>query len=210
MIRNLKALGLAFVAVFAMSAIAASAAQAVEFHAESAPAIIEGVQEAGHPSEFETSAGTISCSGATFTGTSATTTTPTLNINFSYTGCTFLNVLNVPVEPRGCHYVFHASGTVDVAGTNCAAEPIRFSALTCVVTVPPQENLEKVTFTNQGTGSERDVTVTPEVTGIRYNTSAGCSNGFHEGLTNGVYRGGQTTVKAFSEETELQVGAWVE
>jgi hypothetical protein len=207
--KHLKMLCVAMVAVAGVMALTGTAsAQAKLFHAETAPATVKGEQE--ESSSFTTNAGTITCTNGTFTGESSVVTTETLDINFSYSGCTFLGVAGVAVEPRGCHYRFNANGPVGVVGTSCDAEPIRFSALTCTVTIGARENesLNAVSYTNLGTGTTRTVTVTPAVTGITYTTSAGCVNGA-ETAHNGKYEKGATLVKGFNSKG-VQQGIWVE
>jgi len=206
MTRTLKLIGLLALAMVALTA-AASSAQAVEFHAEEAPVTITGEQEEAH--KFTSRAGTISCNKATFHGETEAVTTSTLTISPAYSGCTFLGVVGVPVNMGGCDYVFHASGIVDVAGAECNTKPITFSAAGCTVTIKSQTGLSKVVYTNLGEGTERDVTVTPEVTGITYTqTGILCPNG-QGTFSDGTYGPGATTVKGENPLGE-QIGVWVE
>src|SRR3954452_2650408 len=78
MTRTLKLIGLAGMAMLAMTALAAASAQAVEFHAASAPVTVTGNQEEAH--KFTANAGTISCNTATFHGEQEVTTAETLTI----------------------------------------------------------------------------------------------------------------------------------
>lgn len=206
MVRNLKVLGLAVMAMLAMTAVAASAAQAVEFHSEIENTKVTGKTEAGSNSVFDAAGASISCTSATFEGTQALLTSPTVTVTPVYSGCTFLGVLNVPVKTNGCQYTFHAAGgEVDVTGASCTA--ITFEATGCKVEVKKQNGLKEVTYTNFGSGTTREVTVTPHVTGITYTSSGLCpKNGT---FSDGNYTSGNATVKGENSKG-VQVGVWVE
>jgi hypothetical protein len=209
-----RVLGLALVAVFALSAIAASAAMAEKFHAEKAPVKLTGTQLEAHV--FKAQAGTISCSKASFSGESLSTAVAELNITAAYSECTFLGVVGVPVEMGGCSYQFlepsAKKGKVSVVGTECTltAKPIKFTAAGCTVKIAKQANLGTIEYVNKGTGSGRQVEVIPDVTGITYTQSGCLTNGeFHEG----EYHPGKTLVKGgFKNELgEVEAdGIWVE
>lgn len=205
MTKTLKLIGLAGMAMLAMSAMAASA-QAVEFHAASAPVTVTGEAEEAHV--FTANAGNISCEEANFHGEQEETAAETLTITASYGRCTFLGVFGVPVNMNGCDYVFHATGTVDVVCPT--GNQITFSALSCQVSIGSQSGLEKVVYTNrEDEFGRRDVTVTPEVTGITYTQSALCPGGagtFH----NGTYGPGATTVVGEDPITSEPIDVWVE
>src|SRR4051812_44065241 len=81
---KLKRLGLVLVAVAALAAVGASAAQAGEFTAENYAATITGNQISKHTFKFE--AGTDVCTVATFHGTQAAAA-ETLTLNASYENC---------------------------------------------------------------------------------------------------------------------------
>ena len=205
MIRNLKTLGLAVMAMFALTAVAASAAQAIEFHSEIENTTVTASTEAGSNSVFDAAGASISCASATFTGTQATKTSPTVTVTPAYSNCTFLGVLNVPVKTNGCQYTFHANGEADVTGASCTA--ITFEATGCKVEVKKQTGLKEVTFTNIGAGATREVTVTPHVIGITYTSSGLCpKNGT---FADGNYTSGKAVTKGESSKG-VQVGVWVE
>jgi len=202
--RNLKVLGLAFVAVLAMSAVVASAASAAKFNANSGGEDVI-VHAKGSNHKFTTNAGAINCETATFLGTGfITPPTSTLDVSPSYGGCEFLLVLGVAVEMNGCTYHFNEpqstgnpavfTGTVNVVCpvTEGVEDKIRFSAAGCTVTVGSQSNLGTVTYTNEG----GVVHVEANITGIKYTQSGTClPNGT---FTNGTYKG---TAIATAENT---------
>ena len=205
MIRNLKTLGLAVMAMFALTAVAASAAQAVEFHSEIENTTITAKTEAGSNSVFDAAGASISCASGTFTGTQAAKASPTLTVTPAYSGCTFLGVLNVPVNMNGCQYTFNANGEVAVTGASCTA--ITFEAELCKVEVGKQGNLKEATYTNIGTGTGREVTVTPHVTGITYTSSGLCPKTGE--FSDGNYTSGNAIAKGENSKG-VQVGVWVE
>ena len=211
MIRNLKALGLAFVAVLALGAVAASGAQAekpAHFTAEAGTTTIKGTGETAISHQvFTTTAGKVECEGH-FTNRGAFNLTDTqLTMNAEYTGCTPFFGAEPKVSMGSCHYTFTA-GTYGPAGTSvgsvhlvCAneTEPITITAPGCTVTVKGPQTLSKVhyqTKTNATTG-KTDVTVSPEVSNIAYShTGFLCGTGSG---TTGTYTG-PATIEGFNEK----------
>jgi hypothetical protein len=181
MMRNLKALMLAAVAALSLSAVGATAAQAAEFHSSAASTTLkttaDGTGKAAHQ-VFDAAGASITCAGVEIvSGTIAGATTSSVTVKVKYTGaCTFVGQA-ATVEMRGCDYKFNASGTVDLVGANCAAEPIRFSVPSppCTVTVGPQSGLSSVKYNNIKPGAKSEITLEPTVTGITYTaTGSGC------------------------------------
>ncbi|HEX7280184.1 MAG TPA: hypothetical protein VF255_11255 [Solirubrobacterales bacterium] len=204
MTRKLKALGLALVAVFAMSALSAASASAVEFHSEAAHTELRAEQHAGEDT-FSVNAGTVRCSHATYTGTESSATSTAQTVTPAYTGCKAFGFVNTTIDTNGCTYTFDSNANnVDIA---CPSSPITVTAFNCWVTVGAQNNIGPVTYTNSGSGSSRDVTVDVNITGISYTQHSksfpGCTNG---SFTNGTYTG-SATVRGFNTAGE-QVGVW--
>ena len=117
MIRNLKAMGLALVAVFALSAVGASAAQAAsaDFSAAEYSANVTG---SGGLQVFQTSFGKLTCAEVTGTATLGAQGGSLTGENIAYGGC-HATILKIPttVDMNGCHYTFTA-GTITAAGTS--------------------------------------------------------------------------------------------
>lgn len=211
MIRNLKVLGLAVVAVLATTAVMASAASAAQFHhkgGENARTMASNVGQGAHV--FTAGLiGSISCSTATFTGTEyLPSTSATVEVAPAYSGCTFLTIPNVVVNMEGCTYEFYAEGPApSYAGKVVIKCPegkkINFTASGCKVEVGPQ-TVNSVSYANQ---PSETVKVSSNVTGITYTGSALCpgAQGTH---SNGTYTGSAIA----TAETELgqTVGAFVE
>ncbi len=219
MIRNLKILGLAFVAVFAMGAVVASAQQ---FHSESAPSTVTGSQEG--QGVFTTDAGTIECTTATYKGTIGTTTTTTISMVPTFSGCTaFGGFASAKITTNGCEYLLHITqngsntGTMDIAcpGSNeitVVAEV--FGTVKCTVHIHPKSGLQTVTYTNVGVGATRERIVHLDITNFTYTVTAG--TGFGACSTTGTTHNGhleetwRETGSHISGGTEHHTGAWID
>ena len=193
MIRNFKALGLALVAVFAMSAVVASAASASEFTSAKYPVTISGSQSTTH--KFTAGSTSVTCETATFAG-EASAASSTVTIHPTYSGCTAFGFVGATVTTTGCDYLFHSGaevssekfdGTVDVV---CGeGKSITIVASTCALEIKGQTGLSTVSFQNAAEGK---VTVGANVSSIAYTTTkdgflcplAGTGN-----FTNGGYTG---------------------
>jgi hypothetical protein len=211
MTRKLKALGLALVAVFATSALVASAAQAEEFtgydqstgtHTET---VIHGVQEGSHSFTAGSGFGSITCTTATFAGNSPTGTSTELTITPTYSGCSDSFGRTVDVTMEGCDYKFTTptfvssgtySGLVDLAcptGHSVTVHVTSGGTSVCTVTIHAQTGLGSNHYTNKA-GNPDDVTVTTDITNLHTTTeggffNCGVSNGEH---TDGSYVGNTT------------------
>jgi hypothetical protein len=172
MIRNLKTLGLALVAVLAMSVVVASAASASSYTGSAYPTTGTGSNTSGKET-FTTPGGTVQCDSH-FEGTLSAASS-TLTVTPKYTNCVAFGFLNATVEFKGCDYLFHAGASqgggvyknsVDIV-CPAGSGPVTIKAGTCVVDVPAQTGLSNVKTTNSGTS----VTVQPEVSNITMNVT---------------------------------------
>jgi hypothetical protein len=193
MIRNLKSLGLALVAVLAMSAVVASAASAaIEYTSSPSPQPATGSNASGKET-FTTPGGTVQCNS--HFAASVTTGSKSLTVTPSYETCVAFGFLNANVVENNCDYVFkpatklatdHYSHGVDVSCP--AGSAIVITAGTCEVQVPAQTGLSSVTTQNVAGGA---VTVVPNVGSITMNVT---KDGFGcpftgTGHTTGTYHG---------------------
>lgn len=185
---NIKVLGLAVMAVLALTAVSASAALAAEFHSEAETTNLTGTQTGNHV--FNAAGAKITCKKASFTGSQSGKNATEVTMGASYGECSFL-FFSVNVNMNGCSYKFHSTGVVDVVGASCTG--ITYEGAGCKVTVPAQNGLSSATFTNAGSGSTASINVSPSVTGIKYNASGLCPE-TGTGLTNGKYESGPTNV----------------
>lgn len=230
MIRKFKAIGLAFVAVFAMSALVASAAQAApgNFRWQEEGVVIKANQEplpAGSQ-KFVTTAGTVTCDTVTgetaaLTGTTAASIT-TKQIEYSHTGktenkCTGPLGTEPKIEMNGCQYRFNAGntvgeaskgeteGTVDILGCTGGENSITVNGGgLCTVHIPEQNGVGPVKYRTINPSGVEQVTIEPLVTNIKYRHTGLCGNGE---AANGQYTG---TVVAFGEKGGVAKHATVE
>jgi len=177
---SIKKVGLALVAVFAVSAISVSSASAQLFLAHPNPgntfpllilALAQGVQR------FTTSAGTIECKHLTGHGIAEVLRSLHQLVTVSYSGCT---AFGLAATVNTIKYLFSAHGLVSLENT------ATITAIGCVVTVPSakNQNLHSILYLNTG----NDILIHSDVNGITsFGTGATCtyaeeSAGFYRGL----------------------------
>jgi hypothetical protein len=168
--RNLKILGLAFVAVLAMSAVASASASAAQFMSEgNVSGNITADQESGNPHVFSVDGTEVKCTTAHFeTMSPVASPTEQITVHPEYSGCTAFGFLGAEVTTTGCDYVLHANGTIDVvqgSGTP-TCNGITVHAVTCTVVVGTQSGLSAVSYENLSNGTVR---IKANVTGIKVN-----------------------------------------
>jgi hypothetical protein len=198
--RSFKAFSLALVAMFALSAVMASAAFAT-YDSEVATTTLNGSQKTEN--EFTTDVGTVKCKTATFSGTQSGTevgktgvfTAPTVTVHPTYETCNLAGQ-SVSITTTGCDYVFATAVSQKAAVTvKCETGKeiiIKDKAgLGCEVKVKGQSPSGTVAFKTEGAGKTREVLVTSSVTGISYSWTAGCPNAAKKAgsNTNGTYSG---------------------
>lgn len=227
MIRNLKALGLALVAVFAMSAIAASAAQAGHYTGGANPTILDGSATTNQVFETESELPLTCTTVAAGAGTEIPGgTATTITVNPVYTNCSSLVNNDTTVTMNGCDYTFTEPttnggnadlGTIPVDLHCPAGHKIEVHIYTssshatsfCTVTIFPWNEAEGEEATEQSVGTvsyENTTSVSPKVVHVTANISglsytehgALCPDGNTVLKHNGVYRG-SITVSGTSE-----------
>jgi hypothetical protein len=212
MLHNLKVLGLTVVAVLAVGAVAASAASATpQFHFESEHTILTGTQITGNELTFDV--GKIKCGVVKFDGTSAVTTTTTVTLTPTIENCLLDNEVEATFTHNGCNFVFHlGANTEHLTGTfgiECPEnEVIEIDAPECTITIPPQGNLNSVTFTNEGEETTRSVVFDLNIGEIHYVEHGALCENETETTGNGTYKGKITVT---GENTMQQHrGIWIE
>jgi hypothetical protein len=222
---KIKALGVAILAIAAMSMLGASAAQAATSEAHvtgtgGAAANLTGEQLAGgqHIFKLTTSGLEIWCTQAIFEGTIAAqagsqqTTASEAQITGTYTGCKTRGpfVATVTVKMNGCKYTITDSstsltGTVDINGCT-SGKSIEVSAEGCTITVPEQTTMGgHLGFSNADkvNKEEQDIIAESTIQNITYSTHGGfCILGNQE-HQDGDYTG-TTTVRAYKDEGSAQ------
>jgi hypothetical protein len=193
MIRNLKVLGLALVALLAMSALASTASAQFESEAESTT--LTASSNAMQKFAPATGSTAIECTTIKFVGTQSGKATTKVEVAPIYSNCeTFLGAATA-VTTNGCKYVFHLAqgstiGTTDVECPTGKVIEIEVGSI-CKYTIGTQTDLSSVTFKTTGSGTTREVIVEPNIDGI---TSTRTTNDFFcpaSGL--GTYTGNVTT-----------------
>jgi hypothetical protein len=230
MSRKFKVIGLALVAICAMSAISAAGAQAKTFHSEVETTYYTGTQTVTNV--FTTTAGTVKCKGASFKGEATATggsgtnwTRETVEVTPTYTECTAFGQA-ATVTTNGCEYNLNANGTVvsvtgcsntGVGGVAYSGVVVHVTSGNCTVTVPNQHFTgAAVSYTNEGAGTTRDVAVAAAVsTQITYSvdgpgTICGTPNVPPADYSDGSYAGTVTTKGYSNAAHTAQVGVWVE
>jgi hypothetical protein len=176
--RNFKALGLALAAVFALSAVVASAASAhyVLTPAQS-PSFITGEQiEHKEGNKFEiTSRGTkVTCTGAHFeAGTVSGLELSQVTVTPSYSGCEAFGQ-PATVDVNGCDYLLtgetgpNGHGTVHVICSGTNKIEITIPSISCTLKVHTQTPTGGGLVYTNTSGSPDDIHATATLTGVTY------------------------------------------
>jgi hypothetical protein len=212
MIGNIKALGIAFVAVAAMSMLAGASAQAAEFHVTTGPkANITGENTPNLFDTFQLEApenAQVQCTQAQFEGTvegvGAQITKQDITITATYTNhCTAFG-LNATIDMNGCKYTLTGeaqpalTARVDIVGCTTITgqqnhKAIEITTAGCTTTVPQQNGLSHITFTNEGAGHAESIEAHVTIQGITYEShGALCPGGSTITTHNGKYIGTST------------------
>jgi len=197
MLKRFRVVGLCLVAVFALSAVAASSASAfTTFKAKlptggTFPASVTGT---GGEQVFtdETGGTPVKCTAATATGVANSTSEPTTIQKVKYTGCkaSIDNVHEIVAE-----YKIHANGEVDIVNPIA----IKVEGIgACEIVVGAQEKLKLLTFENNAAKTE--ITTKAKEVGITSKGSGGLCGGAHTG---GTYTG--TVISKLEKGGELFV-----
>jgi hypothetical protein len=111
--RKMKALGLALIAAFAMSAVAAAGASAAEFTSEEYPVVVSGSTETSH--DFTAGEGlVVSCTDNEFVSNEYGAATSALMVDPTYENCEFAG-LPATVDFTGCSFEFYPNETADLS-----------------------------------------------------------------------------------------------
>jgi hypothetical protein len=175
--RNLKALGLAFVAVLAMSGIAASAAQA-EFTLGTGSNHVHGKQLTA---TFFTTFGEVECETGEGDGSvSGTTVTDLTFSTVTFEECTAFGQPNSDVKTNGCSLTVTTSGQEShilcPAGKSIEITPTTGGVSICTVHVF-EHTVNGISFHNTTTAAGKmDILATVEATNLAYETTGGNGN----------------------------------
>jgi hypothetical protein len=220
MIRNLRVLGLALVAVCAFAAVSASSASAVTHKLTCAEAtcVITGTQ-VGTPHVFGAKSSPnleVSCTAATFGPTTISSGATSITIHPVYTGCTG-GGFGVTVDTTGCNYILSGEtetyfdtngvdkGEDATVGVECTAgNSIKITAaLGCTLTIGQtnNEHLLGVRYDNEKPeGKPDDVKVTVTADHITYSSTPACSFVGGTAEDNDGFLTETVTAEAFKDE----------
>lgn len=224
MIRNLKPLLAAALALAAIGAVGgASAAQAAEFHCSVSPCRYRVKQDGSGKTAHQvfivenltfTESVSFTCSEFKAEGSSATKTATEVvleNISYPSFGCTVNGSPGVEVAMNGCRYVLTSTGTITIAG--CAAGKsieVRIPAIGCTFFVPEQGPKEGISYHNIGTTPTREVTASADVTTLIVTKTEACAPLIGGGnLLLGTYTTGNT-IATGETSAGVMADAWFE
>jgi hypothetical protein len=174
MSHKFKGVTLAFVAILAMSAFVASAAQAITFSSSSYPQTVTAAGS-GIGEKFETEGGSIECEESKYHGVLSEPSS-SLEMSPTYTGCTaFFGFASAFIHTNGCRFRWsgweHDSATATYTARLSivcpAGKVIEVTAGTCLVHIPAQSNLSILDLTNW-LGA---FLLKPTVKGLTYNVT---------------------------------------
>jgi hypothetical protein len=229
MSRNLKALGLALAAVFAMGALLAQGAQAAvehTFHSDLNETILTGELHEGVKDKFKVNKSVLVCEKAKFEGTvvgketKEVTITPTYGSTEKPSGCKDeATGLEAIVHTNHCAYIFTSNTTVSTetpevqehgtAHLECATGSeieITIPGAGLTLHVGEQTPTHGVKYTNAETGGHKEITTHATAKGIKTTCTGNCFLLEGGGKTEkGEYEGTET-LKGFEDKKAFGAG----
>lgn len=184
MIRNLKLLGVAAIAVLAVSGLGITGAQAASFnsaaHLTTVLSTPDGTGKTSHL-VVDAAGASLTCNTQFASSGWEGTSIVALEVFLAWSECSFVGQ-TATVKMNGCAFNFEAGGNIDI---NCpAGKELTFSVPNpvCDVAFPSQQNKGTLTYSNITTGTSKEITVAPNVGKLKYAaTGAGCpTTGFFE------------------------------
>ena len=227
--RNLKTLGLALVAILALGALVASSASARVF-SEKEHTIITSSADEGAKQVFEVEAGSgikLECTTLTLDENTVTGTEIAANefeaaditVKPTYSGCTGPLGSTVHVTNEGCNYTFTFTENNTTTGpAHVVCQTNKFIKITvtaplfgdiCTVKVGSQSPTGTVHYTNIGTGTTREITVNPTITGIHATREGSTACAEEAAPTTGTYSGKVIITGEEDGGAGGHVGIWV-
>jgi len=229
MIRNLKVLMLAAMALAAFGVTFASGAQAAEFHCSVAPCTFTAKPDlktgeslpsrtAHHVFIVENAAGasvSFTCEQITGAGTSATKTATTLELGtvaaIEYHNCLVGGSGKVNVRMNGCKYNFSSAGTVTITGCNAGKSiEVEIEETKGIVTIAAQGPLNGIKYHTSGVTPNREITVETAVTGIAVTCDGNVLIDCSKTPLQGTYTTGNTLVRGETDPGGVMADAWFE
>jgi hypothetical protein len=183
MIRNLKVLMLAVMVSAAVSAVGASAAQAVPlFNSEAESTILKGTQDGTGKTAhyvFDFAGATLTCNEVHVVGNQAGKSAELVTLTAEYTGCVFAGQA-ATIKMEACDFRFHANGDFDIhkhtnSPGNCKhhEQGITINIPGCKIIVPEQTGLKSIKYHNiiDPVSGKKVLTVEPLISNITYDST---------------------------------------
>jgi hypothetical protein len=190
--KRIRVIGLALVAVFALSAVAVSSASAfTEFVGKPVGGAVTDANPAGNVHKFKTTVGTVECKKESSSGTVEAEKSATNKEKVKYSECKVTEPFAAEATVSEAEYLFNANGTVKVENT------VTVKTSLCTITVKPQEDTG-ITYANLAGG---ELEVKAAVQNIVYSTSGLCGTktnekgGEYAGISVAKVTGGTIEVK---------------
>jgi hypothetical protein len=193
---NLKVLGLALLALFALGAVAASSASAVPFFHSDKEKTVLTAEGTGATFGTKSSIISVTCKKEIFSGTTNEKTVTSVTVHPTYKECKAEPFGNATVTTTGCNYILYAETTQhpktpELGGEETdspveleceAGKAITIAAPGCTITITTKagEKLHGVIYDNENNleTEKRDVKVTVTVDKIKYKSAGfGCGLG---------------------------------
>lgn len=211
--RKLKMLGLAVSASLAISAVGATAAQAIEFTSSAEHTILEGSQSTTHQFTTGSGVGAINCTTVTFEGTMSEEVEEEVTLTPTYAGCKDNLGRTVDVVMNGCQYRFNVTsgsfptyeGNIDVVCSESQIEvkiTNELGVAFCTMSIAAQNGIGPATYHDEN----EEIRVGVSATNLKHTTSGGFFNcGIVDGEhSNGTYAG--EAIVAGEDEESGSVG----
>jgi hypothetical protein len=189
--RSFKILGASLAIALCFGAVTAPASLAVpQLHSEAGHTILTGESL---NNELALDVGVFQCVVMRFDGTLQAQTGTTFSLTPTFENCV-VDGMEAVFTHNECNWRFHVgpneehlTGSVDFVCPE--GQEMGTHSLACDVTIPPQLNLQGVTYTNEGAGATRSVILDIKLVGIDYvEHGMGCPNQT-ETTNNGIYEG---------------------
>ncbi len=229
MIRNLKILLAAAMALMAFGALGASGAQAAEFHCSVEPCAVKVLPDgkpgptgktAHHVFVIKQGANSFSttCESIVGEGTASTKTLKALTIgNIKGSNCGFLGK-SATLTMNGCEYLINASGGIKGGGTLTIVCPpgkeIEAGLVGggCMYRIPSQGPLNEVKFHDAETGGvkESELTVEVAVENIAVKVTEEDCWGMEEGAATAEFTTGNTILTSETDPGGVKANFWWE
>jgi len=218
MIRKPSNMGIALLLALAVSAIAAPPATAAKFFvaSEQEHTVISGAQLG--TASFSFDAGKVECKGLTYSGTTSLSLVTEMTVSPQLKECEAAFGKEVAVGMNGCSYRLYAttiegatySGKMDIECPE--GKKIEIETLGCTVTLPAQSALSSLTFSNEGKETTREVIVSFNVSGLKYEEHKGKLSNTCKNETSLKSNGtlSATTSIGGRDTQENHVGIWLE